>query len=64
MIVATGMTIGRRPLLGGMSLRSFVGWRSVENPPAFIPWGRAKAWPHAMTAHWRSRLRIEHGKGV
>ena len=38
--------------------------RSVENPPAFIPLGGAQPWPHAMAAHWRSRLRIGHGKGV
>ena len=34
------------------------------NPPAFIPLGGAQAWPYAMAAHWRSRLRIGHGKGV
>ena len=38
--------------------------RSVENPPAFIPLGGAKAWPYAMGTHLRSRLRIGHGKGV
>ena len=32
--------------------------RSVENPPAYISLGGAQAWPYAMTAHWRSRLRI------
>ena len=36
----------------------------VENPPAFISLDGAQAWPYAMTAHWRSRLRIGHGKGV
>ena len=55
-------------MLGGISSRSFTGRqsldRSVENPPAFIPLGGAQAWPYAMACHWRSRLRIGHGKGV
>ena len=38
--------------------------RSVDNPPAFIALGGAQAWPYAMAAHWCSRLRIGHGKGV
>ena len=38
--------------------------RSVENPPPFLPLGGTQAWPYAMAAHWRSRLRIGHGKGV
>ena len=55
-------------MLGGISSPSFTGRqsldRSVENPPAFTPLGGAQAWPYAMAAHWRSRLRIGHGKGV
>ena len=38
--------------------------RPVENPPVFIPLGGPRDWPYAMAAHWRSRLRIGHGKGV
>ena len=35
-----------------------------RKPAGVHPWGGAQTWPYAMAAHWRSRLRIGHGKGV